>query len=139
MLDQEFYPRLRTPASIRSLLPRWPQPSERAVLPRTQARSPRPRPAWNFGTHAQFPVGGTLTLACETSVAFSAQPNANTVIDFGLFQRGASAAFAPLDGVYFRMNSAGMFGVVNSGGVETTTAVFRFRREPEHLFIPTTP
>ena len=46
MLDQEFLPtRLRTPASIRSLLPRWPQPSERAVLPRTQARSPRPRPA----------------------------------------------------------------------------------------------
>jgi hypothetical protein len=77
-----------------------------------------------FGTHAQFPVGGTLTLACETSVAFSAQPNANTVIDFGLFQRGASTAFAPLDGVYFRMNSAGMFGVVNSGGVETHSGVF---------------
>ena len=77
-----------------------------------------------FGTHAQFPVGGTQTTVCETSVAFSAQPNANTVIDFGLFQRGATTAFAPLDGFYFRMNSSGMFGVVNSGGVETATAVF---------------
>jgi hypothetical protein len=77
-----------------------------------------------FGTFAMFPVGGTQTMVCENSVAFSAQPNANTVFDIGLFQRGATAAFAPLDGVYFRVNSSGMFGVVNSGGVETATAVF---------------
>lgn len=77
-----------------------------------------------FGTHAMFPVGGTQTAVCETSISFSAQPNANTVVDFGLFQRGASTAFAPLDGFYFRVNSAGVFGVVNSGGVETATAVF---------------
>jgi hypothetical protein len=77
-----------------------------------------------FGTHAMFPVGGTQTTVCETSVAFSAQPNANTVFDFGLFQRGATTAFAPLDGCYFRITSAGVFGVVNSGGVETPTAVF---------------
>jgi hypothetical protein len=77
-----------------------------------------------FGTHAQFPVGGTQTTVCEISVAFSAQPNANTVIDFGLFQRGATTAFAPLDGFYFRMNSSGIFGVVNAGGVETTTGAF---------------
>lgn len=77
-----------------------------------------------YGTHAMFPVGGTNTIVCETSVAFSAQPNANTVIDFGLFQRGATTAFAPLDGAYFRMSSAGLRGIVNSGGVETSTAVF---------------
>lgn len=77
-----------------------------------------------FGTHAQFPVGGTQTIACETSISFSAQPNANTVIDFGLFQRGATTAFAPLDGAYFRLTSAGLFGIINSGGVETPTAVF---------------
>lgn len=78
-----------------------------------------------FGTFAMFPVGGTQTVVCETSVAFSAQPNANTVIDFGMFQRGASTAFAPLDGVYFRMSSTGMQGVVvSNGGAETTTAVF---------------
>jgi hypothetical protein len=78
----------------------------------------------NFGTHAQFPVGGTQTTVCETSVAFSAQPTANVVFDFGLFQRGATTAFAPLDGVYFRLQAAGLQGVINSGGVETTTSVF---------------
>ena len=68
-----------------------------------------------FGTFAMFPVGGTQTTVCETSIAFSAQPNANTVFDFGLFQRGATTAFAPLDGVYFRMSAAGLQGVTNSG------------------------
>jgi hypothetical protein len=77
-----------------------------------------------FGTHAMFPVGGTQGTVCETSVAFSAQPTANVVFDFGLFQRGATTAFAPLDGVYFRLTSAGMFGVINSNGTEVTTAVF---------------
>jgi len=77
-----------------------------------------------FGTHAQFPVWGTETIVAEIAVAFSAQPNANTVIDFGLFQRWATTAFAPLDGFYFRMNSAWMFWVINSGWVETTSAVF---------------
>lgn len=77
-----------------------------------------------FGTFAQFPVGGTQTTVCETSVAFSAQPNANTIIDFGLFQRGATTAFAPLDGVYFRMSSAGLQGVINRAGAEVTTNVF---------------
>jgi hypothetical protein len=77
-----------------------------------------------FGTFAMFPIGGTNTLVCETALSFSAQPNANTVIDFGLFQRGSSTAFLGLDGVYFRMNSAGMLGVVNNNGVETTTSVF---------------
>jgi hypothetical protein len=77
-----------------------------------------------FGTFAVFPVGGTQTTVCETTLAFGAQPNANTIIDFGLFQRGATTAFAPLDGVYFRMNSAGLQGIVNSNGSETSTGIF---------------
>ncbi len=77
-----------------------------------------------FGTHATFRAQGTETLVCETSIAFTAQPNANTVIDVGLFLRGATTAFAPLDGVYFRMTSTGIFGVVNNSGVETSTSVF---------------
>ena len=77
-----------------------------------------------FGTHAMFPVGGTQTAVCETSVAFTAQPNANTVIDFGMFLRGATTAFAPLDGFFFRMTSSGMSGVISISGVETNTGVF---------------
>ncbi len=76
-----------------------------------------------FGTFAEFTTQGTQTVVCETTVAFTAQPNANTIIDFGLFRRGASTAFAPTDGVYFRMSAAGLQGVVNNNGTETTTAV----------------
>ena len=77
-----------------------------------------------FGTWAQFPLSGTQTLVVETALAFSAAVNANQVIDFGPFQRGASTPFAPLDGAYFRMSSTGMQGVINVNGVETTTSVF---------------
>ena len=78
-----------------------------------------------FGTYAQFQCGGTNTLVCETSVAFSAQPNANTVIDFGLFTRGTlTPPQANLDGVYFSLRSTGMMGVINSSGSETASTVF---------------
>lgn len=73
-----------------------------------------------FGTFAQFPVGGTNTIVCEMSVAFSAQPNANQAIDFGMFQRGAATPFLPLDGVYFRVDSNGVSGVINTNGTEQT-------------------
>lgn len=78
----------------------------------------------SFGTFAEFPTSGTQTVVCETSVGFTAQPNANTLIDFGLFRRGASNPFAPTDGVYFRLSASGLQGVVNNNGTESTTAVF---------------
>jgi hypothetical protein len=65
-------------------------------------------------------------LYCEVMGSFTAQPTANSTIDFGMFRRGASNPFAPTDGVYFRLNSAGLFGVVNSNGTESTTSVFDF-------------
>lgn len=77
-----------------------------------------------FSSNVFVPVGGTQTYVNETSVAFTAQPNANTVIDFGGMLRGAANPFLPLDGFYFRLTSAGLFGVVNKNGVETATAVF---------------
>ena len=77
-----------------------------------------------FGTHAMFPIHPTQTTVCEMSLQFTAQPNANTIVDFGLFQRGATTAFAPLDGVFFRLTSAGLFGISSSVGSETTTSVF---------------
>lgn len=74
-----------------------------------------------FGTHAQFPCGGSPQItACEMTIAFTAQSNANTFIDFGLFQRGASTAFAPLDGVFFRNSPTGLLGVVSRSGSEST-------------------
>lgn len=76
-----------------------------------------------FGTFAMFPVGGTQNIVCENSVGFTAQPLSNVIIDFGLFLRGATTAFAPLDGMYFRLNSSGMLGVINTNGSETTVAL----------------
>lgn len=72
-----------------------------------------------FGTHAMFSIHPTQTTVVEQTVTFTAQPTTNTIVDFGLFQRGASTAFAPLDGVYFRLTSAGLSGVTNSNGTET--------------------
>lgn len=77
-----------------------------------------------FGTFAHFVTQGTQTVACETSLAFTAQPNANTIVDFGMFLRGASAAYAPSDGAFFRLTAAGLQGVVNNNGTETLTAPF---------------
>jgi hypothetical protein len=77
-----------------------------------------------FGTFAMFGYDYDKPMLVEQAVSFSAQPVSNVTFDVGVFQRGASTAFAPLDGVYFRVTSAGVFGVVNNNGVETTSAVF---------------
>ena len=77
-----------------------------------------------FGTYAYFPVWGTSTLAHDMEMSFSAQPTSNTTIDFGLFLPNAANPYNPTDGAYFRLTSAGLQGVINYNGTETTTAVF---------------
>ncbi len=74
-----------------------------------------------LGTYAMFPLLGASSIFFEFEGSFSAQPTTNSIIDIGGFLRGASTAFAPLDGAYFRLNSAGIFGVINNNGSETTT------------------
>ena len=92
-----------------------------------------------FGTFGQFPCGMGVTHAYyETSVAFSAaSPPANVVVDIGAFQRGATTAFAPLDGAFFRFTSAGMFGVISRSGVEAQTAAFNWAPEANHNYLLT--
>lgn len=92
-----------------------------------------------FGTFGQFPCGMGVTHAYyETSVSFSAtQPPTNVVVDIGAFQRGATTAFAPLDGAFFRFTSAGMVGVISRAGVETQTGVFDFTFEANHNYLLT--
>lgn len=79
-----------------------------------------------FGTYDEFPVLGTANIFCEFEGSFSNQPTSNVIIDMGMFRRGASTAYAPTDGIYFRLNSTGVFGVINYNGVETTTSLFNF-------------
>lgn len=72
-----------------------------------------------IGSYAEFPLAGAAATYCEFTAGFSALFQANVVIDFGLFRRGASTAYAPTDGVYFRYSAAGLSGISCFNTVET--------------------
>lgn len=92
-----------------------------------------------FGTHAEFPCGiGATVIYAETSVSFSAAAApTNAVVDIGMFRRGASTAFAPADGAYFRIQSSGIFGVINRGGTETQVGPFNLALVPNQNYLMT--
>lgn len=77
-------------------------------------------------TYATFPLVDPGTLSISSTVAFSAQPVANTIVDFGLFLDAGSNPFAPTDGVFFRLSSTGLVGVINHNGTELTTSPLAF-------------
>jgi hypothetical protein len=68
-------------------------------------------------------MNGTQTLSADIEIAFSAQPVTNTFIEFGLGIAGAQTV-APTDGVFFRLNSAGLQGISSFNGAEVSTGVF---------------
>lgn len=76
-----------------------------------------------LATYAQFPIQGTTTVSADTEVGFSAQPQANTFIEFGIGIPGAQTA-APTDGVFFRLNSGGLQGIASFNGAEASTGLF---------------
>lgn len=81
----------------------------------------------SLSTYAFFPMFSSGTnLYCQFEGSFSSQPVANTIIDIGHYLRPTSNPYAPTDGAYFRLTSAGLFGVINHNGTETTTSVFPF-------------
>lgn len=94
-----------------------------------------------FGTFAEFPVGHAASVTYwEMSMALNANiaslPS-NFVLDIGPFRRGASTAFAPTDGAYFRWSSAGITGVMNNSGTEVTevlTGVSGILANENHLY-----
>jgi hypothetical protein len=69
-------------------------------------------------TYAMFSLISTGTLSCDMEVAFTGQPQANTNIDFGLFIAGATNPFEPTDGAWFRLDSAGLKGMISYNGSE---------------------
>ena len=78
-----------------------------------------------FSTRRFFPCWSSGTQVLYFKFMFTGTVNAtNSTIDFGCFQRPTSTPYAPTDGAYFRLTSAGMFGVANNNGVETLTAAF---------------
>jgi len=76
-----------------------------------------------LSTYAFFPVTGTTTLSLDAELAFSQQPATNTFIEWGLGVPG-TATTSPTDGVFFRLNAAGLQGIVSFNGTETSTGVF---------------
>jgi hypothetical protein len=78
----------------------------------------------NFQSRSFYQMVGNANVDIEIIGSFTAQPTTNTLIDFGFFINGGSNPYAPTDGIYFRLTSAGLFGVMNNNGSETTTSVF---------------
>jgi len=73
-------------------------------------------------TWRTFPLTAHGTISVDMSLSITAAPLMGQVVEFGLFPFGAGTA-APTEGVYFRFTNAGLIGVVNYNGTETTTGV----------------
>ena len=77
-------------------------------------------------TYRHFPIQGSGATYFEMAMALSNNPVTNWTLDFGGFLPAAASTSIPLDGVYFRINSAGVFGVINVNGTESTTSALAF-------------
>ena len=76
-----------------------------------------------LATYARFPFQGTTTVSADAELGFSAQPQSNTFIEFGVGIPGAQTV-APLDGVFFRLDSSGLRGIASFNGAEASTGLF---------------
>jgi hypothetical protein len=70
-------------------------------------------------TWRYFKVMSNAELYVEITINLTAYPLANQIAEFGLFI--PTQTTAPADGVYFRVNNNGLFGVLNNSGTETMT------------------
>jgi hypothetical protein len=77
-------------------------------------------------TYAEFPIFGANVLYAEFEASITTQCPANAIVDFGMFRKGGTQPFAPTDGIFFRLTSAGLQGVTNYNASETTTNLFDF-------------
>lgn len=69
-------------------------------------------------TRQPFPCMGATMLYVDFQAGITASMPTNTTIDAGFFVDGGATPFAPTDGAFVRITSAGVFGVVNYNGVE---------------------
>lgn len=110
----------------------------------TNSANPTAGAFCGLATWACFPNNGTQTLACDATVAFSAQPTTNTFIEFGF--AGANyvpATTAPADGVFARLTSAGLWLVAANASTETPvpaplsggTGVWAYTEDKKYQFI----
>ena len=86
-----------------------------------------------ISTYAEFPIFGANVLFAEFEASVNASCPTNTIIDWGMFRKGGSP-YDPTDGIFFRLTSAGLQGVVNYNTVETNTPVFNFTFDLNHKY-----
>jgi len=90
-------------------------------------------------SYGYFALIGTTSLYVQFELAFTAQPTTNTIIDFGIGLPAAANPYAPTDGAYFRLTSAGLVGIINSSTTETSTGLFTvpwtYVNSEKHQFI----
>jgi len=76
-------------------------------------------------TYGYFPLHGAQSTYCTMSAGFNVSTfPTNTTLDFGMFLAASTVPFAPTDGVFFRVDSTGMVGVINFNGTQTFTPTF---------------
>ena len=88
----------------------------------------------SFSTYAEFPFIGATLMYCEMQASFTALPTTNTFVDFGMQRLAAANPFAATDGVYFRLSSDGLKGVINFNGTETQTTTFSLTYTPNRKY-----
>ena len=67
-----------------------------------------------FRTKKTFSIVGTETLSLDLEGSFSAAMVANQIIEFGFGLTAITTPYDVFDGVYFRANSTGMYGVMRN-------------------------
>ena len=73
----------------------------------------------SYQTLRHFAILPSYPLYVEATLELSCVPQANQVFEAGLFT--ATTSTTPVDGVFFRINSDGLTGVIVYNGVELTT------------------
>jgi len=86
-----------------------------------------------YSSYRNIPIVGGAPVRLDMKIGVTSALQANQIFEFGLFPFGAGTA-APTDGVYFRLTSAGLIGVVNFNGTETTTAALTFSPVANQLY-----
>jgi hypothetical protein len=76
-----------------------------------------------YTTWQTFPLYGSNGIHWEATGVITAVPLVGQVFEAGFFPYGANAQTAPTEGVYFRVNEVGLYGVMNYNGTETITAL----------------
>jgi hypothetical protein len=78
--------------------------------------------ACQIQTYRHFPLLGAGATYFETTMCLSAAMPANVNVDFGGMTLAAAGTSIPTDGAYWRINSGGIYGVLNSERVQQVHA-----------------